>query len=71
MCAEFCCICMVCIWVFISLLGLHSVMLMFVSGIYVWGEIKRGLVFVLECGGCGRFVVGLHFSFSGSSFQGI
>ena len=42
MCAEFCCICMVCVWVFISLLGLHSVMLMFVSGMRVGVEIKRG-----------------------------
>ena len=42
MCAEFCCICMVCDWVFISLLELHSVMVMFVSGMYVGGEINRG-----------------------------
>ena len=42
MCAEFCCICMVCVWVFMSLLGLHYVMLMFVSGMCVGGEINRG-----------------------------
>ena len=71
MCVEFCSICMVCIWVFISLLGLHSVMLMFVNGMCVGGEIKRGLVFILEGGGCGRFVVGFHFSFLGSIFRGI
>ena len=42
MCAEFCCTCMVCDWMFISLLGLHSVMLMFVSGMNVGGEINQG-----------------------------